>query len=321
MGEHSHPVRSLTGKILAGLLAASLMAGLVAGVNTTPASAAGGVTCNIVTGGERPSQQIARLYKAVFHRPPEPSGWNYWKGVYETQSLFEIAGYFVQATEFTNLYGSATNAEFVDLIYRNVMGRESEPSGYDYWLGVLNRGEVTRAGMVVYFSESTEFKRRENELYFEQCPILAPTNPSVAAAQLYNFETDDNPGLWYRGYEWAMAHDGATGSSAHAFTQNSAFGDSYIGRRTSGQSCVTWRVVDEFTAESVASSAGFFFSTDVFVDYSELRFLTQGGNLEYLVDGLGPSVDAEAPYHPVDSCDPEAPLITASAAKRFAGAT
>ena len=152
-----------------------MLMGLLA---VTPGPAEAATRCNIVTGADVGSQRVARLYKAVFNRAPEPDGWNYWKGVHADTSLFEIADYFVQAPEFTSRYGAADNAQFVRLVYRNVMRRQPDTTGFEFWHGELERGAINRADMVVYFSESAELKRWENDVYFETCPLVAPARPS-----------------------------------------------------------------------------------------------------------------------------------------------
>ena len=46
---------------------------------------------------------------------------------------------------------------FVNLVYQNVLGRAPDQGGHDYWLGLLNSGQITRAGMMSGFIDSPEF--------------------------------------------------------------------------------------------------------------------------------------------------------------------
>jgi len=50
---------------------------------------------------------------------------NYGQGT----SLDEISDAFASSPEFQQTYGSLNNAEFVTLVYRNVLGRDPEPGG------------------------------------------------------------------------------------------------------------------------------------------------------------------------------------------------
>ena len=43
------------------------------------------------------------------------------------------------------------------VVYRNVLGREPDASGWSYWTAELNQRRLTRGQLMVQFSESTEF--------------------------------------------------------------------------------------------------------------------------------------------------------------------
>ena len=46
-------------------------------------------------------------------------------------------------------------------IYTDVLGRAADPSGVNYWTGKLDRKEKTRGGVMVGFSESSEYLRKQ----------------------------------------------------------------------------------------------------------------------------------------------------------------
>jgi len=56
----------------------------------------------------------------------------------------------VQYTALTGFSASMTNADFVNLIYRNVLGRKdgADKPGLDYWSGELSNGNATRGNLV-----------------------------------------------------------------------------------------------------------------------------------------------------------------------------
>ena len=99
-----------------------------------------------------------RLYQATLGREPDPIGLGFWTGALETGtlSLPEVAQGFVASPEFQARYGVPDNAGFVDLLYRNVLGRAGEAEGMAHWTGALDAGAITRAGVVLGFSESAE---------------------------------------------------------------------------------------------------------------------------------------------------------------------
>ncbi len=101
-----------------------------------------------------------RLYRSAFLRPPDPNGLAYWvKTVRSGSDIDAVADVFATSTEFRNRYGSLSNAEFVNRIYRNVLGRQADETGAAYWTGRLNSG-MKRGQMLMAFAQSTENIRR-----------------------------------------------------------------------------------------------------------------------------------------------------------------
>ncbi len=69
---------------------------------------------------------LDRLYCAFFLRNPDAGGKSFWTSRYlvDELSLGAIAQQFTSVPEFSNLYGPLTDREFVELIYKNVLGRD-----------------------------------------------------------------------------------------------------------------------------------------------------------------------------------------------------
>ena len=110
---------------------------------------------------------VARLYFAYFLRIPDYGGLQFWAGHYgEGNSLQSIADFFAGSAEFAARYGSLGNAEFVTLVYNNVLGRAPDEGGLAYWTGRLDSGELTRGGVMLGFSDSAEYQSIiGNEVY------------------------------------------------------------------------------------------------------------------------------------------------------------
>ena len=70
-----------------------------------------------------------------------------------------MAAYFTASPEFLARYGKLGDEQFVERVYRNVMGRSSDRAGLEYWSGLLRSG-VDRGTVILGFSESAEFRRR-----------------------------------------------------------------------------------------------------------------------------------------------------------------
>lgn len=125
------------------------------GTTTTPRP----TPVNVDTPRKRRAE-VARLYLAYFLRHPDEAGYEYWVGVRQSgRTLAQISAEFVSSNEFRQRYGNLSNRQFVQLIYSNVLGRNADGEGLDYWTGVLDEG-TTRGDVMVGFSESAEFRTK-----------------------------------------------------------------------------------------------------------------------------------------------------------------
>jgi uncharacterized delta-60 repeat protein len=110
---------------------------------------------------------VARLYFAYFLRIPDYVGLNFWTDYYRAgNSLDAISNAFAGSAEFTNTYGALDNGQFVDLVYRNVLGREPDAGGRAFWKNELDTGARTRGNVMLGFSESEEYRGSSDSLVF-----------------------------------------------------------------------------------------------------------------------------------------------------------
>jgi len=107
----------------------------------------------------RQIEPAIRLYYAALARLPDYAGLQNWSNNLHAGALtlVQAADQFAGSQEFLNKYGSLDNTGYVQQLYRNVLGREADPSGLADWVGQLDRG-ASRGQILVGFSESDEFK-------------------------------------------------------------------------------------------------------------------------------------------------------------------
>ena len=98
-----------------------------------------------------------RLYKAAFNRTPDTEGLGFWIYSLDTgHSLNNASQGFIGSPEFQALYGAnSSDATFLTKLYTNVLGRNYDQSGYDFWLNGLKNG-LQRDSLLSQFSESVE---------------------------------------------------------------------------------------------------------------------------------------------------------------------
>jgi hypothetical protein len=99
--------------------------------------------------------RIQELYVAFFNRVPDADGLSHWMDQAKNgMSIPAIADAFyaagVQYTALTGFSAAMTNADFVNTIYRNVLGRKdgADAEGLAYWTGELSAGHATRGSLV-----------------------------------------------------------------------------------------------------------------------------------------------------------------------------
>jgi len=103
---------------------------------------------------------IAQTYLGILGRDAEYAGFRAWLGVLLAgASREQIVQAFLDSGEFRTNFGSnLTNEQFVERMYANVLLRVSDPGGFNFWLGQLSSGQMTRAQVSLSFLDSEEFQ-------------------------------------------------------------------------------------------------------------------------------------------------------------------
>lgn len=115
----------------------------------------------VEAGFDAVAAQVYRMYQATLDRPPDPVGHQGWVRQLTSgaMTLQQVATGFVGSREFQATYGATTDAQFVTLLYANVLDRAPDPGGFATWTGALAAGQ-SRAQVVTGFSESQELQNR-----------------------------------------------------------------------------------------------------------------------------------------------------------------
>lgn len=106
--------------------------------------------------------KLVEFYIAYFNRVPEAEGIVYWIEQYQNgKSLDQIAVEFYEAgvshSAITGYSADMPLADFIGILYRNVLGRSGETapdqSEIGYWLNEVATGQVSREGLAQRFLE------------------------------------------------------------------------------------------------------------------------------------------------------------------------
>ena len=146
----------------------------------------------------RPVQEreaaVVRLYRAVLDRPADRWGFDYWRlrlgpgGA----SLPRVAEVMSRSAEFQATYGGLDDRRFVEQIYRNVLDREGEASGVDFWTAAL-AGGASRGTVVARISQSAEHRVRTQADVDVQVSFLVAFVRAATAAERTSFAALPTP--------------------------------------------------------------------------------------------------------------------------------
>jgi len=116
--------------------------GVLTAAMLSPLEANAACTYRAFTGDE---DNVLRAYISYYGRPADRPGLMYWGNRLHAEGgvLTSIVQAFGVSQEFTDRYGGLTNAQLVTGIYRQLLGRNPEPAGLNYYVGELVAGRRT----------------------------------------------------------------------------------------------------------------------------------------------------------------------------------
>lgn len=89
--------------------------------------------------------ELNKYYLAYFGRPVDYAGSREWAD--KTTAQVEAA--FAASNESKALYASSSKYDFVNNVYKNVIGRPAELAGLNYWVDQIDSGKITQAGAAI----------------------------------------------------------------------------------------------------------------------------------------------------------------------------
>jgi glucose/arabinose dehydrogenase len=222
-----------------------------------------------------------RLYRAALGREPDPIGLGFWTGALDAGTLTprEAAQGFVASPEFQARYGAPDNAGFVDLLYRNVLGRAADATGMAHWTGALDAGAATREDVVLGFSESAELISTTAGRF--SGGVWAPDPVAVDVMRYYETVLDRAPDAGGLAHWIGVRGQGLTlPRMADSFTRSAEFEARYgalsnqgfverlyfnaLDRTGEGEGIAHWtRALDAGAVSRAEAVAGFAFSDEM----------------------------------------------------------
>ncbi len=103
--------------------------------------------------------EILRLYRAFFGREPDINGAKYWLNEARAgRTVDDMGRFFATSDEFNAKYGPLNDAQFMRVVYQNILDREPDQEGFDFWISEMNgTPPMERHRVVLLFAFSPEF--------------------------------------------------------------------------------------------------------------------------------------------------------------------
>ena len=101
-------------------------------------------------------RNVVRIaYEEILERDPDQAGLDYWsRGIIDRLTARDLHAQMFGSPEFFARSGGTT-PDFVSALYRNILNREPETAGLDYWVALLGSGS-TRVDIASAFLDSVE---------------------------------------------------------------------------------------------------------------------------------------------------------------------
>jgi len=128
---------------------------------TPPSAIRDGILDSAEAKARTPNRQyVTFLYRQYLGRKPDQGGFDYWvKRLDQGAKRADVRNAFLDSAEAK---AKISNGQFVTECYRQLLKREPESGGYNYWLGQLQAG-ATRAAVRDSFINSRELRYRDIE--------------------------------------------------------------------------------------------------------------------------------------------------------------
>ncbi len=176
---------------------------------------------------------VTRMYQQCLYREPDQAGLEGWAGQLENGNMngADIAQAFVFSNEM--LDKNLSDAEFVKVLYRSMMGREADEAGLAGWVSQLQGGFISRSEVTKAFVESAEFTGICTEYGITRGDFKAVGDIERFVTRFYTIcfgRTADQKGHW--GWVVNLREKNLNGAQiADAFF----FSDEFVGKNVSDE--------------------------------------------------------------------------------------
>jgi len=108
---------------------------------------------------------VTTIYTALFHRAADDAGATFWTGELGRSDAVTVTARMASSPEYWADNGNAY-ASFVSGLYHDLLGRQPDQAGADYWTNELSSGRRTTGDAIAAFDQEPESRLRRASLIF-----------------------------------------------------------------------------------------------------------------------------------------------------------
>ena len=129
-----------------------------------------------------------RFYIAMFNKTPEKGGLDYWSKELSEKGRDEVAQAIISFVESVD--GATTNSEFIGNVYNNIMCRDPDHDGMDYWIDVIEDNPIHGRGVAMnqILDVLVNGTAESGQSYDDQCSLQNWTSAGFAYGSIYGIE-------------------------------------------------------------------------------------------------------------------------------------
>ncbi len=103
---------------------------------------------------------VALMYDGVFERTADQGGYECYVDALDSSALTweQMLDAWLNSTEWNIRFGELNNTEFVTKLYTGMLHRQPDSEGLNYWVNVLENGELSRSELITSFYRCSEYQ-------------------------------------------------------------------------------------------------------------------------------------------------------------------
>ena len=137
------------------------------------------VARSLLFGPEGSAIEVSRAYQSILHRAADAGGRSYWAEHLQTNDVMDLRVLLMSSDEYRRRNGG-TDSGWISALYRDILGRNPETAGLNYWTGQAARG-VPRPLIVAGFYQGRESLGRRTAEYYRLALDRTPSAAERAA--------------------------------------------------------------------------------------------------------------------------------------------